>query len=234
MWGAGTLDDHSPMGSPNALTRARNAIPCIGFRQPAVARPTRACDDGAPAPASMQPGQGDDTARKERPMPDRSASSRKAGRVARRDPPRYPRGDLSGRAPRRSPRRWSRPLIDRRCWRRTAHRSRLPRLDEIHFRTASDAELARILLVTRYLMENADAQLQLMSDVNTKALTGIDPARMARAQGARRDLLRTFMERDSKPGLSAGQSRCSRPMPMPRTPNFPRTTWPTSSSTPAW
>ena len=34
---------------------------------------------------------------------------------------------------------------------------RLPRLDEIHFRTASDAELAWISPVTRYLMENADA-----------------------------------------------------------------------------
>lgn len=78
---------------------------------------------------------------------------------------------------------------------------RLPGLDEVYYRTASDAELDYVSPVRRYLMEQADAQLQIMCDTNTKALTGIDPARMARAQGARRELLSTFLQRDSTGAL---------------------------------
>ncbi len=78
---------------------------------------------------------------------------------------------------------------------------RLPDLDEVLYRNASDAQLDFISPVTRYLMENADVQLQIMSDVNTKALTSIDPARLARVQAARRDLMRTFLARDADDSL---------------------------------
>jgi aminopeptidase len=78
---------------------------------------------------------------------------------------------------------------------------RLPGLDEVFYRTASDAELGYISPITRYYMEKFDAQLSILSDVNTKALSGIDPARMARAQGARRELMQTFMERDANDSL---------------------------------
>lgn len=73
---------------------------------------------------------------------------------------------------------------------------RLPDLDEVQFRTASDEQLAFVSPVTRYLMENANAQLSILSDVNTKALTTIDPAKQALAQAARRELLGTFLARD--------------------------------------
>src|SRR5204863_9237156 len=55
--------------------------------------------------------------------------------------------------------------------------------------------------ITRYYMDHFDAQLSILSDVNTKALSGIDPARMARAQGSRRELLKTFMQRDADGSL---------------------------------
>ena len=58
---------------------------------------------------------------------------------------------------------------------------RLPGLDEIYYRTASDNELDWLSPISRFYTERFDAQLSILSDSNTKALTGIDPARMARA-----------------------------------------------------
>ncbi len=81
---------------------------------------------------------------------------------------------------------------------------RLPGLDEIYYRTANEAELSWISPITRYYLEQFDAQLSIMSDSNTKALSGIDPARMAQAQGARRELSKTMMTRDADGGLRWG------------------------------
>lgn len=81
---------------------------------------------------------------------------------------------------------------------------RLPGLDEIYYRTASDTELAWVSPITRYYLEKFDAQLTLLSDSNTKALSAIDPARMARAQSARRELSKTMMERDAAGSLRWG------------------------------
>ena len=81
---------------------------------------------------------------------------------------------------------------------------RLPGLDEIFYRTASEGELDWLSPISRYYTERFDAQLSILSEVNTKALSGIDPARIARAQAARRELLRTFMERDARDELRWG------------------------------
>ena len=81
---------------------------------------------------------------------------------------------------------------------------RLPALDEIYYRTASDNELDWLSPISRYYTERFDAQLSILSDSNTKALSGIDPTRMARAQTTRRGLMRTFMERDAKDELRWG------------------------------
>ncbi len=81
---------------------------------------------------------------------------------------------------------------------------RLPGLEEIYYRTASDAELDFVSPITRFYTERFDAQLSILSDVNTRALSGVDPARMARAQAARRDLMRTFMARDADDTLRWG------------------------------
>ena len=81
---------------------------------------------------------------------------------------------------------------------------RLPGLDEIYYRTASDNELDWLSPISRFYTERFDAQLSILSDSNTKALSGIDPARMARAQTTRRELMRTFMERDAKDELRWG------------------------------
>ncbi len=81
---------------------------------------------------------------------------------------------------------------------------RLPGLDEIYYRTASDDELDWVSPVSRLYTERFDAQLSILSDSNTKALTGIDPGKLARAQTARRELMKTFLERDQKDELRWG------------------------------
>jgi aminopeptidase len=75
---------------------------------------------------------------------------------------------------------------------------RLPDLDEVYYRTATDAQLGFVSPVTRYLMEHADVQLNILSDVNTKALSAIPPARIALAQQARRELMQTYLRRDTE------------------------------------
>lgn len=81
---------------------------------------------------------------------------------------------------------------------------RLPGLDEIYYRTARDSELDWLSPISRYYTERFDAQLSILSDSNTKALSGIDPTRIARAQTTRRELMRTFMERDARDELRWG------------------------------
>ncbi len=77
-------------------------------------------------------------------------------------------------------------------------------LSEIYFRHAADEALDFVSPISRYYIEQFDAQLSILSDSNTKALTGIDPQRMARAQAARRSLTATFMERDANDSLRWG------------------------------
>lgn len=78
---------------------------------------------------------------------------------------------------------------------------RLPDLDEVHLRTATDEQLAFVSPIARYIMDNADAQLSILSDVNTKALTAIPPEKMGIMQKARRELLQTFLRRDNEGSL---------------------------------
>lgn len=78
---------------------------------------------------------------------------------------------------------------------------RLPGLDEIFFQHASNDELDFVSPISRYYIEHFNAQLHIMSDANTKALSRIDPARMGRAQSARRELTATFMEREARDEL---------------------------------
>lgn len=73
----------------------------------------------------------------------------------------------------------------------------LPGIEEIFYRAASDAQIDFVSPRARQTMETFDARLAILSEVNTKALSGIDPAKQARAQQARRGLTETFMRRDA-------------------------------------
>ena len=77
----------------------------------------------------------------------------------------------------------------------------LPGVQEIVFKEASDEQLTYIPASFRMIIEEYETMLQIMSDENTKNLSGIDPARMALAQQSQRDLLHTYLERSAAKSL---------------------------------
>lgn len=78
----------------------------------------------------------------------------------------------------------------------------LPGLAEILFKTASDRQLTFITPDERLGPEQADALLRILSESNTKALTGIDPARQQLHQRARTELRQTYLERAAAGALN--------------------------------
>ncbi|HET8627772.1 MAG TPA: aminopeptidase [Thermomicrobiales bacterium] len=73
----------------------------------------------------------------------------------------------------------------------------LPGLAEIFYQIAGDAQLEFVSPRAKLIMDTFDARLSILSDVNTKALSGADPAKQARRQAAARPLTQRFMERDA-------------------------------------
>jgi aminopeptidase len=72
---------------------------------------------------------------------------------------------------------------------------------EIFYKYASDEQLDYVPNVLRQLVEEADAQIAIWTETNTKALTNVDPAKQSRARAARRPLSERFLERAAKKEL---------------------------------
>ncbi len=77
----------------------------------------------------------------------------------------------------------------------------LPGVREIILRDGSDEQLSYIPPAQRMIFEEYETMLSILAQENTKALSGIDPTRMALVQQARRDLMHTYMERSAKGSL---------------------------------
>ena len=77
----------------------------------------------------------------------------------------------------------------------------IPGLSEILFRNASDEQLRYIRPDERITPEMADCALNIMSDVNTKELSGIDPTRQMIRRQARTDLFQTYLQRSAEQKL---------------------------------
>ncbi|HJT59235.1 MAG TPA: aminopeptidase, partial [Ktedonobacteraceae bacterium] len=73
----------------------------------------------------------------------------------------------------------------------------LPGVGEIIMKEASDEQLSYIPAAQRMVFEEYETMLELLAQENTKALSGVDPARMAIVRNARRDILHTYMQRSS-------------------------------------
>ncbi|MCS7051840.1 MAG: aminopeptidase, partial [Thermomicrobium sp.] len=78
----------------------------------------------------------------------------------------------------------------------------LPGLAEILFRTANDDQLTFISPDERLGPERADALLRILSESNTKALTGVDPTRQQLHQRARAELRQTYLDRAAAGALN--------------------------------
>jgi aminopeptidase len=61
----------------------------------------------------------------------------------------------------------------------------------------TDEQLQWISPIERFTREVADVTIVILADSNTRALSGVDPARQAVFQGARRELFKTYMQRDA-------------------------------------
>jgi aminopeptidase len=66
------------------------------------------------------------------------------------------------------------------------------------FQHGSDEQLTWISPVERLVRTEADVVITVIADTNTKALSGVDPARQRLAQQARSELFQTFMKRSSE------------------------------------
>ncbi|MFO0827307.1 MAG: aminopeptidase [Phycisphaerales bacterium] len=79
---------------------------------------------------------------------------------------------------------------------------RSDRLRELLLRHGSDAQLAHVSPFEAHRLERCDVLIVLIHPLNTRFLASIDPARVARSQAGRRELLATSMRR-----LAAGSMR---------------------------
>lgn len=68
-------------------------------------------------------------------------------------------------------------------------------LQEIFYKEANDEQLEWISPFHKMGIEQTDAIFSIWGDENTRALSNIDPAKMAKAQAAQRDVFTLFMKR---------------------------------------
>ena len=76
-----------------------------------------------------------------------------------------------------------------------------PDVQEILLKEGSDEQLSYIPVAQRFVIEEYETLLEILAQENTKGLSGVDPARMALSQEARRDLIATYMRRSGEGSL---------------------------------
>jgi aminopeptidase len=74
-------------------------------------------------------------------------------------------------------------------------------LDELFYKQATDDQLRFISPLAPVEVEKVDADLGIWASTNTRALTGVDPKRMAMRREATRDISRRFLERAARDEL---------------------------------
>jgi aminopeptidase len=73
----------------------------------------------------------------------------------------------------------------------------LPGTDELFYKYASDGQLDFVSPVRRLVVESFDALLTIGAQYNTRALSGIDPDRIARVQKASAPVTKIYLERSA-------------------------------------
>ena len=74
----------------------------------------------------------------------------------------------------------------------------LPGMDELLFKYGNDEQLSFVPDPTKVVVETFDAQIAIMGSINTRSLSGIDPAKMVHRSRAQQGIMRTFLERASQ------------------------------------
>lgn len=78
----------------------------------------------------------------------------------------------------------------------------LPGIQEIMFTHGSDAQLTHLTSRDRLIVDEADAVLNVISEENTKALSGADPNKQRLAQTARREIMAKYLQRSAEGTLN--------------------------------
>ncbi len=73
----------------------------------------------------------------------------------------------------------------------------IPGVDELALKHGNDDQLQYISPVQRAAIEDAGSMLSIISETNTRRLTGVDPARQRFVAEARRELTQTMLERSA-------------------------------------
>jgi aminopeptidase len=81
-------------------------------------------------------------------------------------------------------------------------RIQVPGLPEIKLQHARDEQLDYVTPDERLGIERADGRIGILSDSNTKSLSGVDPARQQRHQRARTELLQLMLDRSARGELA--------------------------------
>jgi aminopeptidase len=81
-------------------------------------------------------------------------------------------------------------------------RIQVPGLAELKLQHGNDEQLDFITPDERLGIEQTDGLLRVLSDTNTKSLSGVDPVRQQRLQRARTDLMQTMMDRAASGDLA--------------------------------
>ena len=74
-------------------------------------------------------------------------------------------------------------------------------IEEMFFREANDDQLTYVSPYRRFQVERIDAQIGIWAETNTRHLTAVDPARMAKSAAARKELNKLFLERAARKEL---------------------------------
>jgi aminopeptidase len=77
----------------------------------------------------------------------------------------------------------------------------LPGIQEIMFIHGNESQLTRLTSRDRLVVDEADAVLNVLSEENTKALSGADPNKQRLAQTARRDIMAKYLQRSAEDSL---------------------------------
>ena len=91
--------------------------------------------------------------------------------------------------------------VYQRCLERGAHpmiRATIPAAEPIYYRYAQDQQLEYIWETERWMIENLDVSFNILSETNTRHLSGVDPSRQVIHSKARKPLMDRYMQRSAE------------------------------------
>lgn len=77
----------------------------------------------------------------------------------------------------------------------------VPGLDEAFFKFAAEEQINYVSPLIKLVAETFDASIHIWTEDNTRALSGVDPARIARARKAQAPIMQTFLQRAAEQKL---------------------------------